>query len=83
MITQWFVDGITGVLTAVLTLFPSFTLPVSASSWNDFFINIHRLDAVFPVYTVFLVLAAVFVAELAFLSVDLTFFVYHQIWGSD
>lgn len=81
MITDKILNAFFGGINALLSLMPSFTMPTfgGATLLGQ---TVSQFEPIFPVGTVFAVIAAALVLRLALSAWDFIAFVYHQFWGA-
>lgn len=82
MITKVIIDAFLACIDALVSLFPSFSLP-SLPTGSPALSEVANLNRVFPVCTLILCITSAVVLMVALYGWDAIVWLYHQFWGSD
>lgn len=82
MITNLIVTAFLASVDALVSLFPSFSMP-SFSGPSSAIAAVANLNMLFPVCTLILCITSAVVIMIALYGWDAILWVYHQFWGSD
>jgi hypothetical protein len=67
----------------LLNILPTGALPATISTAVNYFVSImYRFNALFPIDTLFQVVAAFVIFEIGVFTFNLMQWTYHQIWGT-
>lgn len=83
MVTDAILGALFAGIGALLSLFPTFTLPTIDGSHNQAILAVAQLNRVVPISTVIEALLAVLGVRLLLSGWDFVVWIYHQFWGSD
>ena len=85
MITDAIIAAFFGGINALLSLLPTYSLPVSITNGPGLAIGQYAtsIDEVIPLGTMVLITGLAFGLKGIFALLDLSVFIYHQFWGSN